>query len=204
MTVAGSGAKIVWAYAHSPITIPPEYIAVAYDLKNVYGYPSLSAFLHSTSNVEELEAMISELDNILSALRSQDRNAVEEARKAIGKIWGGDFTKLPLDELVRMVSGYRDELIETLKHVKGSGSRYIVPYYVRSYTPEDVKQWLPALAPPTALTNIFEYAKTAALAELRLFSGIGARIPWIWLIIAGVILLPVSYTHLTLPTKRIV
>jgi hypothetical protein len=88
--------------------------------------------------------------------------------------------------------GFLDRSLRELRlleeQVRKAKTRGVAPLCVRTYTPEDVKSWLPALAPPTALTNVYEYSKMAALKELRMFAG-PLRIPWLWLILLGVLLL---------------
>ena len=111
------------------------------------------------------------------------------------QIYGDKVDEMGKEQLLKLVTAYAEELDRSLNELREleerarkAKTRGVAPLCVRTYTPEDVKSWLPALAPPTALTNVYEYSKMAALKELRMFAG-PLRIPWLWLILLGVLLL---------------
>jgi hypothetical protein len=191
LNVHGSPARLLWVYAWSPIAIPPQYIGVAYDLKH-QGYSTLSAFLNTTMSMEELEKARMELEEAIKALRAGDEKT---AREGLRQFYGDKVDEMSKEQLLKLATAYAEELDRSLRElqlleerVRKAKARGVAPVCVRTYTPEDVKSWLPALAPPTALTNVYEYSKMAALKELRMFAG-PLRIPWLWLILLGVLLL---------------
>ena len=191
LNVHGSRARLLWVYAWSPIAIPPQYMSIAYDLKH-QGYSSLSAFLHSATSSEELERARMELEKAVKLLRSGDEKA---ARETLRQVYGDRVDEMSKEQLLKLATAYAEELDRSLKElremeeqVRKAKARGVAPICIRTYTPEDVKSWLPALAPPTALTNVYEYAKMAALKELKMFAG-PLRIPWMLLILLGLILL---------------
>jgi hypothetical protein len=191
LNVHGSPARLLWVYAWSPIAIPPQYIGVAYDLKH-QGYSTLSTFLNTAVGIEELERHRMEVEEVVKLLRSGDEKT---AREMLKQIYGDKVDEMSKEQLLKLVTAYAEELDRSLndlreleERARKAKARGVAPLCVRTYTPEDVKSWLPALAPPTALTNVYEYSKMAALKELRMFAG-PLRIPWLWLILLGVILL---------------
>ena len=191
LNVHGSRARLLWVYAWNPIAIPPEYIGRAYDLK-YQGYSTLSTFLSTARSLEELERTRMELEEAIKLLRSGDEKA---ARDLLRQVYGDRVDEMGREQLLKLATAYADELDRNIKELKEleeqvrrSNARGVAPVCVRTYTPEDIRSWLPALAPPTALTNVYEYAKMAALRELRMFAG-PIKIPWMLLILLGVILL---------------
>jgi len=191
LNVHGSPARLLWVYAWSPIAIPPQYIGVAYDLKH-QGYSTLSTFLNTAMGIEELERHRMEVEEVVKLLRSGDE---KRAREMLKQIYGDKVDEMGKEQLLKLVTAYAEELDRSLNELREleerarkAKTRGVAPLCVRTYTPEDVKSWLPALAPPTALTNVYEYSKMAALKELRMFAG-PLRIPWLWLILLGVLLL---------------
>ena len=191
LNVHGSPARLLWVYAWSPIAIPPQYIGVAYDLKH-QGYSTLSTFLNTAMGIEELERHRMEVEEVVKLLRSGDEKM---AREMLKQIYGDKVDEMGKEQLLKLVTAYAEELDRSLNELREleerarkAKARGVTPLCVRTYTPEDVKSWLPALAPPTALTNVYEYSKMAALKELRMFAG-PLRIPWLWLILLGVLLL---------------
>ena len=191
LNVHGSPARLLWVYAWSPIAIPPQYIGVAYDLKH-QGYSTLSTFLNTAMGIEELERHRMEVEEVVKLLRSGDEKM---AREMLKQIYGDKVDEMGKEQLLKLVTAYAEELDRSLNELREleerarkAKTRGVAPLCVRTYTPEDVKSWLPALAPPTALTNVYEYSKMAALKELRMFAG-PLRIPWLWLILLGVLLL---------------
>ncbi|MCC5990122.1 MAG: hypothetical protein LM558_01240 [Thermosphaera sp.] len=191
LNVHGSPARLLWVYAWSPIAIPPQYVGVAYDLKH-QGYSSLSAFLHSATSIDELERARMELEEAVKLLRSGDEKA---ARETLKQVYGDRVDEMSKEQLLKLTIAYAEELERDIKElremeeqVRKAKARGVAPMCIRTYTPEDVKSWLPALAPPTALTNVYEYAKAAALKELKMFTG-PIRIPWMLLVLLGVVLL---------------
>jgi hypothetical protein len=191
LNVHGSPARLLWVYAWSPIAIPPQYIGVAYDLKH-QGYSTLSTFLNTAMGIEELERHRMEVEEAVKLLRSGDDKT---AREMLKQIYGDKVDEMGKEQLLKLATAYAEELDRSLKElreleerVRKAKARGVAPICIRTYTPEDVKSWLPALAPPTALTNVYEYAKMAALRELKMFAG-PLRIPWMLLILLGIILL---------------
>ena len=191
LNVHGSPARLLWVYAWSPIAIPPQYIGVAYDLKH-QGYSTLSTFLNTAMGIEDLEKHRMEVEEVAKLLRSGDENT---AREMLKQIYGDKVAEMSKEQLLKLVTAYAEELDRSLKELRELEERArkakakgVAPVCVRTYTPEDVKSWLPALAPPTALTNVYEYSKMAALKELKMFAG-PLRIPWMLLILLGLILL---------------
>ena len=189
LNVHGSPARLLWVYAWSPIAIPPQYVGIAYDLKH-QGYSTLSAFLHSATSIEELERTRMELEGAVKLLRSGDEKA---AREALKQVYGDRVDEMSKEQLLKLAIAYAEELDRDLKELREMEeqvrkARGVAPMCIRTYTPEDVKSWLPALAPPTALTNVYEYAKAAALKELKMFTS-PIRIPWMLLVLLGVVLL---------------
>jgi hypothetical protein len=191
LNVHGSPARLLWVYAWSPIAIPPQYIGVAYDLKH-QGYSTLSTFLNTAVGIEELERHRMEVEEVVKLLRSGDEKT---AREMLKQIYGDKVDEMSKEQLLKLVAAYAEELDRSLKELREleerarkAKARGVAPLCIRTYTPEDVKSWLPALAPPTALTNVYEYSKMAALKELRMFAG-PLRIPWLLLILLGLILL---------------
>jgi hypothetical protein len=191
LNVHGSPARLLWVYAWSPIAIPPQYIGVAYDLKH-QGYSTLSTFLNTAVSIEELERHRMEVEEAVKLLRSGDEKT---AREMLKQIYGDKVDEMGKEQLLKLATAYAEELDRSLKELREleeqarkAKARGVAPLCIRTYTPEDVKSWLPALAPPTALTNVYEYAKMVALKELRMFAS-PLRIPWLWLILLGVILL---------------
>jgi hypothetical protein len=191
LNVHGSPARLLWVYAWSPIAIPPQYIGVAYDLKH-QGYSTLSTFLNTAVGIEELERHRMEVEEVVKLLRSGDEKT---AREMLKQIYGDKVDEMSKEQLLKLVTAYAEELDRSLNELREleerarkAKARGVAPLCVRTYTPEDVKSWLPALAPPTALTNVYEYSKMAALKELRMFAG-PLRIPWLWLILLGVLLI---------------
>jgi len=191
LNVHGSPARLLWVYAWSPIAIPPQYIGVAYDLKH-QGYSTLSAFLNTAVPLEELEKTRMALEEAIKELRTGDEKV---AREGLKQIYGDKVDEMSREQLLKLATAYAEELDRSLRElrlleeqVRKAKTKGVAPVCVRTYTPEDVKSWLPALAPPTALTNVYEYSKMAALKELRMFAS-PLRIPWLWLILLGVLLL---------------
>jgi hypothetical protein len=191
LNVHGSPARLLWVYAWSPIAMPPQYIGVAYDLKH-QGYSTLSTFLNTAVGIEELERHRMEVEEVVKLLRSGDEKT---AREMLKQIYGDKVDEMSKEQLLKLVAAYAEELDKSLNELREleerarkAKARGVAPLCVRTYTPEDVKSWLPALAPPTALTNVYEYSKMAALKELKMFAG-PLRIPWLWLILLGVLLL---------------
>ena len=191
LNVHGSPARLLWVYAWSPIAIPPQYIGIAYDLKH-QGYSTLSAFLNTTTPLEELEKTRVQLEEVINLLKSGDEKT---AREGLRQIYGDKVAEMSKEQLLKLVIAYAEELDRSLRELREleerarkAKARGVAPLCIRTYTPEDVKSWLPALAPPTALTNVYEYAKMAALRELRMFAG-PLRIPWMLLILLVIILL---------------
>jgi hypothetical protein len=191
LNVHGSPARLLWVYAWSPIAIPPQYIGVAYDLKH-QGYSTLSAFLNTAVPLEELEKTRMVLEEAIKELRAGDEKL---AREGLKQIYGDNVDEMSREQLLKLATAYAEELDRSLRElrlleeqVRKAKTRGVAPVCVRTYTPEDVKSWLPALAPPTALTNVYEYSKMAALKELRMFAS-PLRIPWLWLILLVVLLL---------------
>jgi len=191
LNVHGSRARLVWVYAWSPIAIPPQYIGVAYDLKH-QGYTTLSTFLNTTVPLEELEKTRMALEEAIKELKSGDEKV---AREGLRQIYGDKVDEMSKEQLLKLIMAYAEELDRSLRELREleerarkAKARGVAPVCIRTYTPEDVKSWLPALAPPTALTNVYEYSKMAALRELRMFAG-PLRIPWMLLILLGLVLL---------------
>jgi hypothetical protein len=191
LNVHGSPARLLWVYAWSPIAIPPQYIGIAYDLKH-QGYSMLSTFLNTAMGIEELEKHRMEVEEAVKLLRSGDEKT---AREMLRQIYGDKVDEMGKEQLLKLVMAYAEELDRSLSELREleerarkAKARGVAPLCVRTYTPEDVKSWLPALAPPTALTNVYEYSKMAALKELRMFAS-PLRIPWLWLILLGVLIL---------------
>jgi len=191
LNVHGSPARLLWVYAWSPVAIPPQFVGVAYDLK-YQGYSTLSVYLNAARSLEELESTKMAVEKAIELLRSGDEGT---ARETLRQVYGDRVDEMSREQLLKLATAYADELerdIQELRqleeHVKKAKARGVAPVCVRTYTPEDVKSWLPALAPPTALTNVYEYAKMAALKELRMFAG-PLRIPWMLLILLGLVLL---------------
>jgi hypothetical protein len=191
LNVHGSPARLLWVYAWSPIAIPPQYIGVAYDLKH-QGYSTLSTFLNTAMGIEELERHRVEVEKVVKLLRSGDEKT---AREMLRQIYGDKVDEMSKEQLLKLVMAYAEELDRSLKELREleerarkAKARGVAPLCIRTYTPEDVKSWLPALAPPTALTNVYEYSKMAALKELKMFAS-PLRIPWLWLILLVVLLL---------------
>ncbi len=191
LNVHGSPARLVWVYAWNPIAIPPQYIGVAYDLK-YQGYSTLSAFLNTVVPLEELEKTRMMLEEAIKELRAGDERM---ARESLRQIYGDKVDEMSKEQLLKLATAYAEELDRNLRElrlleeqVRKAKTKGVAPVCVRTYTPEDVKSWLPALAPPTALTNVYEYSKMAALRELRMFAG-PLRIPWMLLILLVIILL---------------
>jgi hypothetical protein len=191
LNVHGSNARLLWAYAWSPIAIPPEFIKLAYDLKH-QGYSMLSTFLNTAMSLEELERHRMEVEEAIKLLRSGDEST---ARAMLKQVYGDKVDEMGKEQLLKLTTAYAEELDRSLRELREleeqarkAKARGVAPICIRTYTPEDVKSWLPALAPPTALTNVYEYAKMAALKELKMFAG-PLRIPWMLLILLGLILL---------------
>jgi hypothetical protein len=191
LNVHGSPARLLWVYAWSPTAIPPHYIGIAYDLKH-QGYSTLSTFLNTAMSIEELEKHRMEVEEAVKLLRSGDEKT---AREMLRQIYGDKVDEVGKEQLLKLATAYAEELDRSLKELREleesarkAKARGVAPVCVRTYTPEDIRPWLPALAPPTALTNVYEYAKMAALKELRMFAG-PLRIPWLWLILLGVLIL---------------
>jgi cell division protein FtsB len=190
LNVHGSPARLLWVYAWSPIAIPPQYIGVAYDLKH-QGYSTLSTFLNTAVPLEELEKTRMVLEETIKELRVGDERV---AREGLRQIYGDKVDEMSREQLLKLATTYAEELDKNLRElrlleeqVRKAKTKGVAPVCVRTYTPEDVKSWLPALAPPTALTNVYEYAKMAALKELRMFSS-PIKIPWMLLILLVIIL----------------
>jgi hypothetical protein len=142
--------------------------------------------------IEELERHRMEVEEVVKLLRSGDEKT---AREMLKQIYGDKVDEMSKEQLLKLVAAYAEELDKSLNELREleerarkAKARGVAPLCVRTYTPEDVKSWLPALAPPTALTNVYEYSKMAALKELKMFAG-PLRIPWLWLILLGVLLL---------------
>jgi cell division protein FtsB len=191
LNVHGSPARLLWVYAWSPIAIPPQYIGVAYDLKH-QGYSTLSAFLNTATPLEELEKTRAQLEEVVNLLKSGDERT---AREGLRQIYGDKVDEMSREQLLKLATAYAEELDRSMRELKELEERArkakakgVAPVCIRTYTPEDVKSWLPALAPPTALTNVYEYSKMAALKELKMFTG-PIKIPWMLLILLSVILL---------------
>jgi hypothetical protein len=191
LNIHGSPARLLWVYAWNPIAISPEYIGRAYDLKH-QGYSTLSTFLSTARSLEELESTRTTLEEVIKRLKAGDEGT---AREGLRQIYGDRVDEMSREQMLKLATAYAEELDRTLKElreleeqVRKSGAKGVAPLCVRTYTPEDIRSWLPALAPPTALTNVYEYSKMAALKELRMFAG-PLRIPWLWLILLGVLLL---------------
>jgi hypothetical protein len=191
LNVHGSPARLALVYAWSPIAIPPQYIGVAYDLKH-QGYSTLSTFLNAAMGIEELEKHRMEVEEVAKLLRSGDERTAHEMLR---QIYGDKVSDMSREQLLKLVMAYAEELDRSLRELRELEERArkakakgVAPVCIRTYTPEDVKSWLPALAPPTALTNVYEYSKMAALRELRMFAG-PLRIPWMLLILLGLVLL---------------
>jgi hypothetical protein len=191
LNVHGSRARLVWVYAWSPIAIPPQYIGVAYDLKH-QGYSTLSTFLNTAMGIEELEKHRMEVEEAVKLLRSGDERT---AREMLKQIYGDKVDEMSREQLLKLATAYAEELDRSLSELRELEERArkakakgVAPLCIRTYTPEDVKSWLPALAPPTALTNVYEYSKMAALKELKMFTG-PVKIPWMLLILLIVVLL---------------
>jgi hypothetical protein len=191
LNVHGSPARLLWVYAWSPTAIPPQYIGIAYDLKH-QGYSTLSTFLNTAMSIEELEKHRMEVEEAVRLLRSGDEKT---AREMLKQIYGDKVDEMSKEQLLKLVIAYAEELDRSLNELREleerarkAKARGVAPICIRTYTPEDIRSWLPALAPPTALTNVYEYAKMAALKELRMFAG-PLRIPWLWLILLGVLIL---------------
>jgi hypothetical protein len=191
LNVHGSRARLLLVYAWSPTAIPPQYIGMAYDLKH-QGYSTLSTFLNTAMSIEELEKHRMEVEEAVKLLKSGDEGV---ARGMLKQIYGDKVDEMSKEQLLKLAMAYADELDRSLselreleEQVRKARARGVAPVCVRTYTPEDVKSWLPALAPPTALTNVYEYAKMAALKELKMFTG-PIKIPWMLLILLIVVLL---------------
>jgi hypothetical protein len=191
LNVHGSPARLLWVYAWSPTAIPPQYIGIAYDLKH-QGYSTLSAFLNATVPLEELEKTRMELEEAVKQLKAGDEKT---AREGLRQIYGDRVDEMSREQLLKLATAYAEELDRSMRELREleeqarrSKAKGVAPICVRTYTPEDIRPWLPALAPPTALTNVYEYAKMAALKEIRMFAG-PLRIPWLWLILLGVLIL---------------
>jgi len=149
-------------------------------------------FLSTARSLEELERTRMELEEAIKPLRSGDERT---ARDLLKQVYGNRVDEMGREQLLKLATAYADELDKNIKEIKEleeqvrrSNARGVAPICVRTYTPEDIRSWLPALAPPTALTNVYEYAKMAALKELKMFAG-PIRIPWMLLILLGLILL---------------
>jgi hypothetical protein len=191
LNVHGSRARLLLVYAWSPIAMPPQYLGIAYDLKH-QGYSTLSTFLNTAMSIEELEKHRMKVEEVAKLLRSGDE---ETAREMLRQIYGDKVDEMSKEQLLKLVMAYAEELDRSLRELKELEERArkakakgVAPVCIRTYTPEDVKSWLPALAPPTALTNVYEYAKMAALRELKMFAG-PLRIPWMLLILLVLVLL---------------
>jgi len=186
MTVSGSRAKLVWLYSWSPVAIPPGYAALAYDLRH-QGYPTLAAFLESAKSVEQIEETLNNLIEAVEMLKAGDEKG---AKSILAHVFGDklDVEKLNREQLAKIASSYASEIQMYLKMIGEERAKGIAPVCIRSYTPEDVRSWLPLITPSSALADLIEHFRLATVMELKLLSGLG-RIPWLWIVLGVALLL---------------